>query len=214
MGQIKNIKLHIVTDIKKKLRMGKLQQRYNAKARQGSSFDHSEEQKKNDALAKSVQLESSELEYRSSHDTSNALVTEAKEKNKKALSKKQQKRLEVLQARRLKTLKRDEIFKSLSEHQLTSDQLLHYKSSTSLGQVDKKRKLGEGVGHEVEDDLLSTDVNLKGKKRKKKRNDDVDISEGLPLVEKGVEESDSEDEEEEEEEANEQEEKKKEEKEM
>ena len=190
--------------------MGKLQQRYNAKARQGSSFDHSEEQKKNDALAKSVQLESSELEYRSSHDTSNALVTEArkkktpsqkvKEKNKKVLSKKQQKRLEVLQARRLKALKRDEIFKSLSEHQLTSDQLLHYKSSTSLGQMDKKRKLGEGVGHEVEDDMLSTDVNLKGKKRKKKRNDDVDISEGLPLVEKAVEDSDSEDEEEEEEE--------------
>merc|ERR1711962_971306 len=105
-------------------------------------------------------------------------------------SKKQKKRLECLKARKQKALKREDIFKSLSEHQLAPEQLLQYKSSTSLGQVEKKRKIGENNVHEAEN--LSTEKNFKGKKKKRKHIDDIDISEGIPLIKKVEEEEDSE----------------------
>merc|ERR1712080_13853 len=181
MGTDKNIKLHIVTDIKlvytqhktnrqkyEQLsfqititevglvgcntdKMGKL--RFNQNARQESKLDPTHELKRNNELAESVDLGSSEFDYKSLHDTSNALVTEYSKKKPskkkysdckvKGLSKKQKKKLECLHARKMKQKTRLDIFKSLQEHQLPAEHLLQYKSSSSIGQVDKKRKGGE-----------------------------------------------------------------------
>merc|ERR1712080_485402 len=143
MGTDKNIKLHIVTDIKlvytqhktnrqkyEQLsfqititevglvgcntdKMGKL--RFNQNARQESKLDPTHELKRNNELAESVDLGSSEFDYKSLHDTSNALVTESSKK------KPSKKKLECLHARKMKQKTRLDIFKSLQEHQLPAE---------------------------------------------------------------------------------------------
>lgn len=159
--------------------MGKLNRTYNQKARQGSTVDESSELKKNNESSKLVNFASSDQDYRLDHDTSNALVIDPSQKKAKRkeftkvkptkiLSKKQRKKLEHLKARQTKEKNRGDVLKSLSEHQITSEQLSLFKSTTSIGQVNEKRKLSI-VENDADDGGTDAFVAKSGKKKNKRK---------------------------------------------
>ena len=171
--------------------MGK-RERFNKKARQESLLDPSLQRKKNEELADMVNLGSSDLEYKLEHDTSNALVTQAnthkdarkkvfsKTKEAKVLTKKQKKKMECFLARKQKEKNRSKVLKSLSEHQVTPEELSHYKATTTIGQaIHGKRQVNENKNFDVSD--ITTQKSKANKKRKIKCNE-MDIrSDGIPL---------------------------------